>query len=58
MMTADVFTTEIIKDAIVALGEEMFNAMIRTSMSPITKLPTLRSEPQTPRATCWRKEMV
>jgi len=34
-MTADVFTTEIIKDAIVALGEEMFNAMIRTSMSPI-----------------------
>ena len=35
MMTADVFTTEIIKDAIVALGEEMFNAMIRTSMSPI-----------------------
>ena len=31
----DVFTTEIIKDALVAIGEEMFNAVIRTSMSPI-----------------------
>ncbi len=31
----DLFTTEIIKDSLVALGEEMFNAMIRTSMSPI-----------------------
>jgi len=31
----DIFTIEIIKDAIVALGDEMFNAMIRTSMSPI-----------------------
>ncbi|WP_417452101.1 hydantoinase B/oxoprolinase family protein [Kordiimonas sp.] len=33
--TADIFTTEIIKDALVALGDEMFNAMVRTSMSPI-----------------------
>ncbi|MEJ8567690.1 hydantoinase B/oxoprolinase family protein [Elongatibacter sediminis] len=31
----DRFTEEIIKDALVAVGEEMFNAMIRTSMSPI-----------------------
>ena len=31
----DLFTTEIIKDSIVAVGDEMFNAMIRTSMSPI-----------------------
>lgn len=31
----DLFTTEIIKDSLVALGDEMFNAMIRTSMSPI-----------------------
>jgi len=34
-MTQDPFTQEIIKDALVALGDEMFNAMIRTSMSPI-----------------------
>ena len=34
-MSNDPFTQEIIKDAIVALGAEMFNAMIRTSMSPI-----------------------
>lgn len=34
-MAQDIFTIEIIKDAIVALGDEMFNAMIRTSMSPI-----------------------
>lgn len=34
-MKIDVFTTEIIKDMIVSLGEEMFNAMVRTSMSPI-----------------------
>ena len=34
-MTMDVFTTEIIKDSLVAVGEEMFNAVIRTSMSPI-----------------------
>lgn len=34
-MEHDIFTIEIIKDAIVALGDEMFNAMIRTSMSPI-----------------------
>ncbi|MCT2398805.1 hydantoinase B/oxoprolinase family protein [Novosphingobium mangrovi (ex Huang et al. 2023)] len=34
-MSTDPFTREIIKDALVALGEEMFNAMIRTSMSPI-----------------------
>lgn len=32
---SDLFTQEIIKDALVAIGEEMFNAMIRTSMSPI-----------------------
>lgn len=34
-MKQDPFTQEIIKDALVALGDEMFNAMIRTSMSPI-----------------------
>jgi N-methylhydantoinase B len=34
-MTQDLFTQEIIKDALVALGDEMFNAMLRTSMSPI-----------------------
>ena len=34
-MKHDIFTIEIIKDTIVALGDEMFNAMIRTSMSPI-----------------------
>lgn len=34
-MARDLFTQEIIKDALVALGDEMFNAMIRTSMSPI-----------------------
>ena len=34
-MTTDVFTMEIIKDSLVAIGEEMFNAVIRTSMSPI-----------------------
>jgi N-methylhydantoinase B len=34
-MKQDIFTVEIIKDAIVALGDEMFNAMLRTSMSPI-----------------------
>jgi len=34
-MTANIFTLEIIKDSLVALGDEMFNAMIRTSMSPI-----------------------
>lgn len=34
-MTHDPFTQEIIKDSLVALGDEMFNAMIRTSMSPI-----------------------
>ena len=34
-MTTDVFTTEIIKDSLVAIGQEMFNAVIRTSMSPI-----------------------
>lgn len=34
-MSTDPFTQEIIKDALVALGEEMFKAMIRTSMSPI-----------------------
>lgn len=34
-MERDPFTLEIIKNALVALGDEMFNAMIRTSMSPI-----------------------
>ena len=34
-MASDPFTIEIIKDALVAVGDEMFNAMIRTSMSPI-----------------------
>jgi N-methylhydantoinase B len=34
-VSSDQFTQEIIKDSLVALGEEMFNAMIRTSMSPI-----------------------
>ena len=34
-MSTDLFTQEIIKDSLVALGEEMFKAMIRTSMSPI-----------------------
>lgn len=34
-MAEDPFTIEIIKDALVALGDEMFDAMIRTSMSPI-----------------------
>jgi N-methylhydantoinase B len=34
-MNADVFTREIIQDALVAVGYEMFDAMIRTSMSPI-----------------------
>ena len=33
-MSNDPFTQLIIKDALVALGEEMFTAMIRTSMSP------------------------
>ncbi|HEX4674954.1 MAG TPA: hydantoinase B/oxoprolinase family protein, partial [Steroidobacteraceae bacterium] len=31
----NVFTQEIVKDALVAIGFEMFDAMIRTSMSPI-----------------------
>jgi N-methylhydantoinase B len=34
-MTIDLFTQEIVKDALVAVGYEMFDAMIRTSMSPI-----------------------
>lgn len=34
-MPQDVFTLEVIKDSIVAVGDEMFNAMLRTSMSPI-----------------------
>lgn len=34
-MKTDVFTLEIVKDALVAIGFEMFDAMIRTSMSPI-----------------------
>jgi N-methylhydantoinase B len=35
MAVADPFTQEIVKDALVAIGYEMFDAMIRTSMSPI-----------------------
>lgn len=34
-MQDDPFTTEIIKEALVAIGDEMFAALIRTSMSPI-----------------------
>jgi N-methylhydantoinase B len=34
-MSIDLFTQEIVKDALVAVGFEMFDAMIRTSMSPI-----------------------
>lgn len=34
-MSFDNFTTEIIQDALISLGDEMFNAMVRTSMSPI-----------------------
>jgi N-methylhydantoinase B len=34
-MSTDLFTQEIIKDGLVAVGYEMFDAMIRTSMSPI-----------------------
>ena len=34
-MSRDPFTLEIVKDALVAIGHEMFDAMIRTSMSPI-----------------------
>ncbi len=35
MNTTDTFTLEIIKNALVAVGDEMFHAMQRTSMSPI-----------------------
>src|SRR5690606_14466993 len=34
-MRDDPFTIEIIKEALVAIGDEMFAALIRTSMSPI-----------------------
>jgi N-methylhydantoinase B len=34
-MREDPFTIEIIKEALVAIGDEMFAALIRTSMSPI-----------------------
>jgi N-methylhydantoinase B len=34
-ISSDLFTQEIVKDALVAVGFEMFDAMIRTSMSPI-----------------------
>jgi N-methylhydantoinase B len=34
-MNRDPFTLEIVKDALVSIGHEMFDAMIRTSMSPI-----------------------
>ncbi len=32
---ADVFTLEVVKDSLMAIGEEMFYALARTSMSPI-----------------------
>jgi N-methylhydantoinase B len=35
MTTSDPFTQEIIKNALVAIGDEMFLAMAKTSMSPI-----------------------
>jgi len=34
-MSTDPFTQEIVKDALIAVGFEMFDAMIRTSMSPV-----------------------
>src|SRR5690606_22019055 len=34
-MNTDIFTQDIISDALVAVGYEMFDAMVRTSMSPI-----------------------
>jgi N-methylhydantoinase B len=34
-MKTDVFTQEVIKDALIAIGYEMFEAMLRTGMSPI-----------------------
>ena len=34
-MKMSIFDQEVIKDSIVALGQEMFDAMVRTSMSPI-----------------------
>jgi N-methylhydantoinase B len=34
-MNTDIFTQDIITDALVAVGYEMFDAMVRTSMSPI-----------------------
>ncbi len=34
-MSTSLFDREVIKDVIVALGQEMFEAMVRTSMSPI-----------------------
>ena len=34
-MKTDAFTQEVIKDALVAIGYEMFEAMLRTAMSPI-----------------------
>ena len=34
-MRNDIFTQEIVKDSLVAVGYEMFEAMLRTSMSPI-----------------------
>nr|WP_035452179.1 hydantoinase B/oxoprolinase family protein [Alicyclobacillus herbarius] len=35
MAKADVFTLEVVKDSLMAIGEEMFYALARTSMSPI-----------------------
>lgn len=33
--TVDPFTLEIVKDSLVAIGEEMFHTLARTSMSPV-----------------------
>ncbi|WP_268884472.1 hydantoinase B/oxoprolinase family protein [Alicyclobacillus suci] len=35
MLKADVFTYEVVRDSLMAIGEEMFYALARTSMSPI-----------------------
>ncbi|MCL6633135.1 MAG: hydantoinase B/oxoprolinase family protein [Alicyclobacillus herbarius] len=35
MKKSDVFTLEVVKDSLTAIGEEMFYALARTSMSPI-----------------------
>lgn len=35
MRKSDIFTLEVVKDSLMAIGEEMFYALARTSMSPI-----------------------